>query len=81
VHVPGFMLSGVASTDWTWDSSLYSGGATYYARAAGFGRPQRIEIPARVITRTIDDTVAAVFSLSSSTPRRVRDRTQSASSR
>ena len=37
-------------------------------RAAGFTGPQRITIPRPVVTRTIDELIAAVFSLSSSTP-------------
>jgi SAM-dependent methyltransferase len=37
-------------------------------RSAGFTDPVRIEIPGRIITRSVDDIVAATFSLSSSTP-------------
>ncbi|PPK64167.1 class I SAM-dependent methyltransferase [Actinokineospora auranticolor] len=37
-------------------------------RAAGFTGPERVEVPGRLITRTADETVALVFSLSSSTP-------------
>jgi SAM-dependent methyltransferase len=37
-------------------------------RAAGFSGPRRIEVSGRVVTRAADDIVAAVFSLSSSTP-------------
>ncbi|MFD9888170.1 class I SAM-dependent methyltransferase [Amycolatopsis sp. NPDC059027] len=37
-------------------------------RAVGFTGPRRIEIPGRVVTRAIDDIVAAVYSLSSSAP-------------
>lgn len=44
------------------------GGETGIYRAAGFGGPDRIEIPGRAVTRTTDDIVAAVFSLSGSTP-------------
>jgi hypothetical protein len=44
-----------------------SGEAEIY-RAAGFIGPQRIEIPGHDVTRTTDDIVAMVFSLSSSTP-------------
>ncbi len=44
-----------------------AGEATVY-RAAGFAGPRRFEIPGRLLTRTADDIVAAVFSLSSSTP-------------
>lgn len=37
-------------------------------RAAGFTNPTRIEIPGRVITRSVEDIVASVFSLSSAAP-------------
>ncbi|WP_410638973.1 class I SAM-dependent methyltransferase [Amycolatopsis sp. lyj-346] len=37
-------------------------------RAAGFHGPRRFEVPGRVVTRTVDDVVAEVFSLSSSAP-------------
>jgi SAM-dependent methyltransferase len=37
-------------------------------RAAGFTGPQRITVAGPVVTRTIDELIAAVFSLSSSTP-------------
>jgi len=37
-------------------------------RAAGFGGPDRLEVPGRVVTRAADDVVASVFSLSSSAP-------------
>lgn len=37
-------------------------------RAAGFAGPRRIEVPGRVVTRVTGGIVAAVFSLSSSTP-------------
>ncbi|WP_235038826.1 class I SAM-dependent methyltransferase [Kibdelosporangium aridum] len=37
-------------------------------RAAGFTGPQQIEIPGRVLTRSTDEVVAAVFSLSSAAP-------------
>jgi hypothetical protein len=40
-----------------------------YYRGAGFTGPRRITIPGRVLTRTADEVVAAVFSLSGSTPR------------
>ncbi|WP_218025143.1 class I SAM-dependent methyltransferase [Nocardia jejuensis] len=35
---------------------------------AGFTRVRRMDVPGREVTRTVDDLVAAVFSLSSSTP-------------
>ncbi|RSM60143.1 SAM-dependent methyltransferase [Kibdelosporangium aridum] len=44
-----------------------SGEAGIY-RAAGFGGPQRIEVPGRVLARSTDEVVAAVFSLSSAAP-------------
>ncbi|WP_307796260.1 class I SAM-dependent methyltransferase [Amycolatopsis sp. 195334CR] len=37
-------------------------------RAAGFTGPARVEVPGRVVTRVTEDLVAAVYSLSSSTP-------------
>ncbi|MFJ7214909.1 class I SAM-dependent methyltransferase [Amycolatopsis sp. NPDC098790] len=37
-------------------------------RAAGFRGPRRFTVPGRVVTRTVDDVVAGVFSLSSSAP-------------
>ncbi|MGH3546028.1 MAG: methyltransferase domain-containing protein [Mycobacteriales bacterium] len=37
-------------------------------RVASFGGPERIEIPGRVVTRSANDVVASVFSLSSSAP-------------
>jgi hypothetical protein len=37
-------------------------------RAAGLTGPERIEVPGRIVTRDTEDVVAAVFSLSSSTP-------------
>jgi len=37
-------------------------------RAAGFVGPQRIEVPGGIISRTVDQLVASVYSLSSSTP-------------
>jgi SAM-dependent methyltransferase len=37
-------------------------------RAAGFTGPRRIELPGRVVTRGAEDIVAAIFSLSTSTP-------------
>jgi len=43
-------------------------------RAAGFTGPRRITVPGRVVTRTTDDVVAGVFSLSSSTPHLFGDR-------
>jgi SAM-dependent methyltransferase len=37
-------------------------------RAAGFCGPQQIEVPGEIVARTSDQIVAAIFSLSSSTP-------------
>ncbi|MER7457646.1 methyltransferase domain-containing protein [Micromonospora sp. NPDC126480] len=45
-----------------------AGGEQEIYRAAGFTGPRRFEIPGRVVSRTADDVVAAVFSLSSSAP-------------
>jgi hypothetical protein len=43
-------------------------------RAAGFVRPTRIEVPGRVVTRTADQIVASVFSLSYAAPHLFGDR-------
>jgi ubiquinone/menaquinone biosynthesis C-methylase UbiE len=43
-------------------------------RAAGFHNPQRVEIPGTVVERTSDQLVAAIFSLSSSTPHMLGER-------
>lgn len=43
-------------------------------RAAGFHGPRRLELPDHAVVRTEDDLVAAVFSLSSSTPHLFGDR-------
>jgi SAM-dependent methyltransferase len=45
-----------------------AGGEAGIYRAAGFHGPRRFEVPGRVVTRTVDDVVAGVFSLSSSAP-------------
>ena len=37
-------------------------------RNAGFTGPTTVEVPGRIVTRTVDDVVAATFSLSSATP-------------
>jgi hypothetical protein len=37
-------------------------------RAAGYDGPQRVEVPGEIVERTSDQIVAAIFSLSSSTP-------------
>lgn len=50
------------------------GGETEVYRAAGFRGPRRFEVPGRVVTRTTDEVVAAVFSLSSATPHLFGDR-------
>jgi len=44
------------------------GGEDAIYRAAGFRGPDRLTVPGRVVTRTADDVVASVFSLSSSAP-------------
>lgn len=44
------------------------GGEDKIYRAAGFRGPERVEVPGRVVTRTTDQIVASVYSLSSSTP-------------
>ena len=44
------------------------GGEEAVYRAAGFTGPRRLELPGAVVERTADDVVAAVFSLSGSTP-------------
>ncbi|MFB9690901.1 class I SAM-dependent methyltransferase [Amycolatopsis plumensis] len=50
------------------------GGEAAIYRAAGFHGPRRFEVPGRVVTRTVDDVVAGVFSLSSSAPHLFGDR-------
>ncbi|MEV4052370.1 methyltransferase domain-containing protein [Amycolatopsis sp. NPDC049688] len=45
-----------------------AGGEAGIYRAAGFHGPRRFAVPGRVVTRTVDDVVAGVFSLSSSAP-------------
>jgi len=45
-----------------------AGGEAAVYRAAGFDGPRRFEVPGRVVTRTVDEVVAGVFSLSSSAP-------------
>ncbi|MEV5712511.1 class I SAM-dependent methyltransferase [Amycolatopsis mediterranei] len=45
-----------------------AGGEAAVYRAAGFHGPRRFELPGRVVTRTVDEVVAGVFSLSSSAP-------------
>ncbi|MFI5612655.1 class I SAM-dependent methyltransferase [Amycolatopsis sp. NPDC051903] len=51
-----------------------AGGEAEIYRAAGFTGPDRLEIPGRPVERDIDELVAAVFSLSSSTPHLFGDR-------
>ena len=50
------------------------GAETAIYRGAGFTGPRRFEIPGRVVSRTADEVVAAVFSLSGSTPSLFGDR-------
>ncbi|MCR6483636.1 class I SAM-dependent methyltransferase [Amycolatopsis sp. OK19-0408] len=51
-----------------------AGGEAEIYRAAGFRGPHRFEVGGRVITRTADEVVASVFSLSSATPHLFGDR-------
>ncbi|MEV7098361.1 hypothetical protein AB0M80_36530 [Amycolatopsis sp. NPDC051045] len=51
-----------------------AGGEAAIYRAAGFHGPRRFEVPGRVVTRTVDEVVAGVFSLSSSAPHLFGDR-------
>ncbi|MGK3207280.1 class I SAM-dependent methyltransferase [Amycolatopsis sp. MEPSY49] len=44
------------------------GGEAEIYRGAGFHGPRRFTVPGRVVTRTVDEVVAGVFSLSSSAP-------------
>jgi SAM-dependent methyltransferase len=44
-----------------------------FYQAAGFTGPQRITIPGQLLTRTTDEVVASVFSLSGSTPHLLGD--------
>ncbi len=50
------------------------GGEAAIYRAAGFHGPRRFAVPGRVVTRTADEVVAGVFSLSSSAPHLFGDR-------
>jgi SAM-dependent methyltransferase len=43
-------------------------------RAAGFSGPQRLEVPGRVVERSVEEVVASVYSLSSSAPHLFGDR-------
>ncbi|MFJ9779950.1 class I SAM-dependent methyltransferase [Amycolatopsis sp. NPDC101161] len=43
-------------------------GETEIYRGAGFRGPRRFTVPGRVVTRTVDEVVAGVFSLSSAAP-------------
>lgn len=43
-------------------------------RAAGFSRPQRLEVPGRVVERTAEQVAASVYSLSSAAPHLFGDR-------
>jgi SAM-dependent methyltransferase len=45
-----------------------SGGEDDVFRAAGFGGPQRIEVPGRVVVRSVDEVASSIYSLSSSAP-------------
>ncbi|WP_329046400.1 class I SAM-dependent methyltransferase [Amycolatopsis sp. NBC_01488] len=58
-----------------------AGGETEIYRAAGFYGPRRFEVPGRVVTRTADEVVAGVFSLSSAAPHLFGDRRAAARNR
>jgi SAM-dependent methyltransferase len=45
-----------------------SGGEDDVFRAAGFTGPQRIEVPGRVVARSVDEVASSIYSLSSSAP-------------
>ena len=45
-----------------------SGGEDDVFRAAGFTGPQRIEVPGRIVTRSVDEVASSIYSLSSSAP-------------
>lgn len=47
---------------------IVAGEETGIYRGAGFAGPERFEIPRRLVTRTADEVVAAIFSLSGSAP-------------
>ncbi|WP_225439820.1 class I SAM-dependent methyltransferase [Amycolatopsis eburnea] len=51
-----------------------AGGEAEIYRAAGFTGPRRFEVPGRAVTRTADEVVASVFSLSSAAPHLFGDR-------
>ena len=42
--------------------------------AAGFTGPERIEVPGRIVDRTVEEVSASVYSLSSATPHLFGDR-------
>jgi hypothetical protein len=42
--------------------------------AAGLTRPERFEVPGRVVDRTLEEIAASVYSLSSAAPHLVGDR-------
>ena len=45
-----------------------SGGEDDVFRAAGFSGPSRIEVPGRVVERSVEEVASSVYSLSSSAP-------------
>jgi precorrin-6B methylase 2 len=45
-----------------------SGGEDDVFRAAGFSGPQRIEVPGRVVSRSVEEVASSIYSLSSSAP-------------
>jgi SAM-dependent methyltransferase len=56
------------------DRANRPGGESEVYRAAGFSGPQRITVEGAVVTRTLDEVIAAVYSLSSATPYLFGDR-------
>ena len=79
---PPWHLSGEAVVAWLGrsgrrgpglDRAGRSGESDAY-RAAGFTGPQQITVAGSVVTRTVEEVIAAVLSLSSSTPHLFGDR-------
>ena len=51
-----------------------SGGEDDVFRAAGFSGPSRIEVPGRVVERSVEEVASSIYSLSSSAPHLFGDR-------
>jgi SAM-dependent methyltransferase len=51
-----------------------SGGEDDVFRAAGFSGPERIEVPGRVVERSVEEVASSIYSLSSSAPHLFGDR-------